>query len=162
MPKFLGVDPGGKGSLCLLDPYGDILFAATPDPFKSNRKLIETLQDLLAHGGIDAVAIEDVHSLYGMSAKSNFNFGRAVQAVTSVIQAVPLKYILVQPKQWQAAIGIPPGKYKGDAKGLKQAIAAKALELYPGVPLYGPRGGLLDGRSDALMLAHYLHIGGSK
>lgn len=45
----------------------------------------------------------------------------------------------------------------------KKTVAAKALQLYPDAELHGPKGGLLDGRADALMIAHFLTIkyGGS-
>lgn len=161
MPRFLGIDPGAKGSLCILDPFGDITFCPTPHAFKDSFKLFHSLKLMVnTLGSFTAVAVEEVHSLYGMSAKSNFNFGRNVQAVTSLLQHIPVKFELVQPKAWQKAAAIPPYEGPGSrtAKGLKQAIAMRALELYPGVSLFGPRGGLLDGKADALMLAHYLYI----
>jgi hypothetical protein len=40
----------------------------------------------------------------------------------------------------------------------KKFVASIALQLYPKAPLFGPKGGLLDGRADALMIAHYLSI----
>ena len=41
---------------------------------------------------------------------------------------------------------------------LKVAVANKAEGFYPEAQLHGPLGGLLDGRSDALMIAHYLKL----
>jgi len=169
MPRYLGIDPGAKGSLCLLDPCGDITFYFTPFAFNTTRpatgfknpSTIDLFRQLDTESVINPivlVGIEDVHSLFGMSAKSNFNFGRNVQAVTTLIHCLGMQYQLVQPKVWQKTIELIPGAYKGDPKGLKQAIATKALELYPGVTLYGPKGGLMDGRSDALMIAHYLRL----
>lgn len=56
----------------------------------------------------------------------------------------------VTPKKWQKFIGVTA---KGDA--IKKNVAEIAARLYPNAQLHGPRGGLLDGRSDALMIAHY-------
>ena len=163
MPVYLGVDPGAKGSLCFLDPYGDILFFDTPNIIPGKTPSFNDLsQELLFRTVIpNRVAIEDVHSLYGMSARSNFNFGRNLQAVHDLIRTVYQVYELVTPKVWQAAVGIPSQKEveaKFRAKKRKEAIAEKALWLYPGVMLHGSRGGLLDGRADALMIAHYLRL----
>jgi hypothetical protein len=106
---------------------------------------------------INAAAIEQVHSLYGMSAKSNFSFGYNVGAahmlLTSFLYQKEVELQLVQPKAWQKAVGITA---KG--KAIKQAVADLAHELYPTAELYGPMGGLRDGRADALMIAHYLTL----
>ena len=40
----------------------------------------------------------------------------------------------------------------------KKHVASIAMQLYPKANLSGPKGGLLDGRADALMIAHYLSI----
>ena len=53
-------------------------------------------------------------------------------------------------KIWQKYIGVTA---KG--KDIKKQISEIALKLYPTANIYGKRGGLLDGRSDALMIAHY-------
>jgi hypothetical protein len=158
MPRFLGIDPGAKGSFCILDPYGAITFDAAPTAFKDSFKLFQGLKFMVATiGSFTAVAVEEVHSLYGMSAKSNFNFGRNVQAITSLLQHIPIEFELVKPKEWQAAVGIPPPKEREGAD-IKHLVAARAESLYPDVSLRGPRGGLLDGKSDALMIAHYLFM----
>ena len=38
---------------------------------------------------------------------------------------------------------------------MKKQVAEIAQSLYPTAELHGKRGGLLDGRADALMIAHY-------
>jgi hypothetical protein len=158
MPRFLGIDPGAKGSFCILDPWGDIIFDPAPTAFKSSYNLFQGLKLMVATiGSFTGVAVEDVHSLYGMSAKSNFNFGRNVQAVTSLLQHIPIEFELIQPKKWQVAVGIQPQKGR-TGKQLKTEVAGRAITLYGSANLFGPRGGLLDGRADALMIAHYLYL----
>ena len=56
----------------------------------------------------------------------------------------------VTPKVWQKYIGVTA---KG--KAIKKQVAKIAQYLYPQAELHGKRGGLLDGRSDALMIAYY-------
>jgi hypothetical protein len=94
--------------------------------------------------------LEDVHSLPLVSAKSNFSFGYNLGVVTTIAIASNVMVDKVTPKKWQKFIGVT---VKGD--GIKKDVAAIATRLYPDAHIYGPRGGLLDGRSDALMIAHY-------
>jgi hypothetical protein len=153
--RYLGIDPGATGAGCFLDTSGDtdtLLFGKIP-PAVNSGLVVRAFRDLPP---IAYIALEDVHSMGGMSAKSNFGFGRNFGMIKAVLECAKLDYVLVQPKEWQAGHNLPTTKEAGGPKGLKQAIAKRALELYPGAPLYGPRGGLLDGRADALMIAHHL------
>lgn len=159
MASYVGVDPGAQGSLCLLDDIGYIQFFEPPKMFKSPGLLIKEIQDAISGRILIHSAIEDVHSMAQMAAKSNFGFGRNVQLMHTVMQLVPLKYELVTPKTWQKALNIPAKKVF-DSLGMdwKQGVASVALKIYPNAKLYGPQGGLKDGRADALMLAHYLKL----
>ena len=56
----------------------------------------------------------------------------------------------IQPQTWQKHINT-------DSNRGKKAIADSLLSLYPSADLYGPRGGLKDGRSDALGIANYIY-----
>jgi hypothetical protein len=160
---LLGVDPGTQGALCLLDSVTGISkFHDTPNT-KDIWQSTHDIEDWLRVRPPFHIAIEDVHSMGGMSAKSNFQFGRnlgLVEAVTNLSDSEnDVEY--VQPKVWQKACEItfiyphfasPAQK----AKIRKKATAARCKELYPKCEIYGPKGGLKDGRSDALMIAHYL------
>jgi len=101
---------------------------------------------------VDIVWIEDVHSLFGMSAKSNFGFGRNLGYAIAISQIGTSGAIArtVAPKVWQKYIGVT---VKG--KAIKNQVAQIAASIYPSASLHGKLGGLLDGRSDALMLAYY-------
>jgi hypothetical protein len=159
MAVYLGCDPGANGAICTIieTQYDEdaISFYHTPGGKQPPGYLCNELYN--HHPDVTHAAIEDVHSLYGMSAKSNFNFGRNVgMAQEAIIAALYLQgngieLQLVQPKVWQKAVGITA---KG--KAIKQAVADLAEKLYPQANLYGPKGGLLDGRADALMIAHWL------
>lgn len=159
MGIILGCDPGAKGAFCLLMPnMKDAWFFPTPGGVMSPGVIFSQLQAAGA-SRITSAAIEDVHSLYGMSAKSNFSFGGNVQSAATLLEILlhPNEDLLtkVQPKEWQKAVGITA---KG--KDIKTAVARIACELYPFAykQLYGPKGGLIDGRADALMIAHYAYL----
>lgn len=129
-------------------------------PSKNNVAFQETTEDPLQlfnwfelvkqQYNLRCIIIEDVHSLPKMSAKSNFSFGRNVERVNLLAQLAKVRVELIQPKAWQKFVGV---KQKGPA--IKKEVAGIAQRLYPTARLFGPKGGLLDGRSDALMIAHY-------
>ena len=161
----IGVDPGTQGALCLLDSSTNntIYFHSLPD----GNALYESVDSILNWLRIlqipHKIAIEDVHSMGGMSAKSNFQFGRNLGLIEALIHSWSNQVEYVQPKAWQKACGIvfsyPKGATASEkSKIRKMTTAARVLELYPRADIYGPKGGLKDGRSDALMIAHYLTL----
>ena len=87
-------------------------------------------------------------------AKSNFIFGKNLGMVTTISEILSKgdssKIRTVTPKIWQQHIGVTK---KG--KHIKKNVADIAKKLYPNVEIHGKRGGLLDGRSDACMVAYY-------
>jgi hypothetical protein len=165
MDLLLGIDPGTQGALCFLEPTtGTIEFIDTPNTNELWESLTH-IEDRLRINIPRYIAIEDVHSLGGMSAKSNFQFGRNLGLIESLIHTCGCEddVIYVQPKAWQKACGVEfkytPGMTSEEkAKHRKLTVAADARILYPEAQIYGPKGGLKDGRSDALMIAHYLRL----
>jgi len=152
--RVCGIDPGANGAICVLDSQ-DPAYIALLDLKKHNLWYIDHWfgAELFGAigGGTKHIWIEDVHSMHGMSAKSNFNFGKnlgIVIAMASIMLVDPPN--MVTPKIWQKYIGVTA---KG--KAIKKQVAKIAQYLYPQAELHGKRGGLLDGRSDALMIAYY-------
>jgi len=149
----IGVDPGAKGAYCILVPgTNQIYFVDANLPPLTIHELLQYYRD---HFSIQHIRLEDVHSIYGMSAKSNFNFGSNVrEAYLQLLFAdFQTDTVRVTPKIWQKTVGVT-------AKGklIKQDVAGLCQSLYPNCPIFGPRGGLMDGRSDSLMIAHYAHL----
>ena len=154
MSFSIGIDPGSQGAICLLDPSRKwILFQDTPNQKTS---VLETYQFLLVWAPMaDKIGIEQVRSLPNMTAKSNFSFGYNVAQIETMLEILDIKFEKVLPRIWQKGVGITYPK-KTPPKERKILTAQHALELYPYAPLHGPRGGLLDGRADALMIAHHM------
>jgi len=156
--NVIACDPGSTGSMCLLklDPatQPEIEFIENEAPLLTRHAW---LSDLAAAGTVRISMIEEVHSVFGASAKSNFTFGGNVREGEVLLKLQPFGLDYVQPKEWQKFIGVKPRKkgIKRPAGELKKEIAAIAETLYPGCDIRGPQGGLKDGRSDALMIAHF-------
>jgi hypothetical protein len=143
-----GIDPGTNGAIAVLD-------STNPDSvalLDLNKVSIYQTAVWLHTKQVSTVWLESVHSLYGMSAKSNFGFGRNFGIAFAIAKMGTSDGDVKQatPKVWQKYIGVT---VKG--KGIKQEVCNIAQGLYPNAVLHGPKGGLLDGRSDALMIAHY-------
>lgn len=152
---YIGIDPGAQGSFCLLVPATkEIEFYSTNDK-PSNAFNWLNLQG--QEYNIRIIMIEDVHSIHGTSAKSNFNFGYNVGVVNALSSATGMGVDKIQPRAWQVKVGVKvPKGITGNArkKLLKKNTGHLCDQLYPLAEIRGPKGGLLDGRSDSLMIAH--------
>tara|TARA_B100000470_G_scaffold72642_4_gene55561 strand:+ start:9977 stop:10504 length:528 start_codon:yes stop_codon:yes gene_type:complete len=153
-----GIDPGTNGAIAVLDSESPdsvaLLDLKKQDTWYIQHWLYEFIDILMKKPLLSReyyIWIEDVHSMHGMSAKSNFGFGKNVGMITTIAELL-LKDSphIVTPKVWQKYIGVT---VKG--KSIKKEVAKIAQGLYPNAELHGKRGGLLDGRADALMIAHY-------
>jgi len=143
-----GIDPGTNGAICVLDSKD----SAHVVLFDLKKATVWDIYNHLFTYNPDFIWIEDVHSMFGMSAKSNFTFGRNLGSVhaLSEISCFGCPPSTVAPKVWQKFINVTA---KG--KAIKKQVAEIATKLYPTANIHGKRGGLLDGRADALMIAHY-------
>ena len=162
MDAFIGCDPGANGAICVLIlPEGAQPLIYFLDHAKSKTvDRFNFLSDASTELNVKMAILEEVHSLFGMSAKSNFTFGGEFRLAKAMLELQSFGFELVQPRTWQKAVGIP-NKKKGEKRttgDLKKLVHAQALQLYPHAELNGPKGAILDGRSDALMIAHYARL----
>jgi hypothetical protein len=159
MGRYVGIDPGAKGAICLLDTNNQsILFKPTGAVDFPPLEIHNWLMGLHIRSYFRIIGIENVSSVPGASAGSNFKFGFNVGLIRGIAESTGIGVDLVRPKAWQKAVGIPAFKAKTATAIKKKTIAEVALRLYPTADLFGPRGGLLDGRSDALMIAHFMYL----
>lgn len=159
---YIGIDPGASGYICALAPESNsVEFIANTEKPHIIQKAVK---HLFINYDLKKIMIEDVHSVFGASAKANFNFGFNCGLLYGIIRSAGIGLDTVQPKVWQKHIGIVTRIRKKGApvipatvrkKELKKDIAAICERLYPHVNIRGTRGGLIDGKSDALMIAHY-------
>jgi len=153
---FIGIDPGKHGAMCFLGPNDPLFITMNPD-YAANRILQRLAVTALGPDPV-YIALESVHSLYRMTAKSNFTFGGMFWRARTILNCASMPYELVTPKAWQQAVGVPAKKDRPVDTPLKAIVAEIAHDLYPTADIFGPRGGQLEGRSDALMIAHYLKL----
>lgn len=116
------------------------------------------------------IVYEDLHSVHGSSAKSNFSFGVNNGLVIAAVQISEIAYTKIQPKKWQKTmwegirpVEIPvPGKKNKDGSP-KYKIDTKATSLVAARRLFPQESFLATERSkvphngivDAVLIAEY-------
>lgn len=126
-------------------------------PKKDNRKVFD---DEMLHQWIDTLPdkpkfayIESVASMPGQGVASTFKFGDMFGCIKGFMGGAKIPFSLVSPREWQISFDLY-GVTK-DKKQHKVLISEKCIEMYPTADIYGSRGGLKDGRSDAILIGHF-------
>tara|TARA_Y100000593_G_scaffold83942_1_gene158658 strand:- start:1204 stop:1698 length:495 start_codon:yes stop_codon:yes gene_type:complete len=156
MGVTLGIDVGFGGALAFVsdDPKWHEVYD-TPIIKVGSRKELDMprLAELVTlHGKGVSCYVESVGALPRQGVTSMFRFGTTYGAVQGAAAAAGHRMTLVKPRTWQAVMlrDMPKGKDK-----IKGSSLLRAKQLFPEAILQGPRGGPLDGRSDALLIARY-------
>lgn len=100
-------------------------------------------------------ALELVSSKRGQGIKSTFTFGESFGCIKGVLESAGINYHLISPLSWQ-------GYFELSGKSLEKpehkiSIMNHCLSIYPDAKLFGSRGGVKDGRSDAILIARYAY-----
>lgn len=164
MKKFVGIDVGLDGGIAVMDLDRNLELFTIPK--------IKTKVDLPALAAIfegfrdnTYVCVEDVHSIFGSSAKGNFNFGRIAGILEALVVSQNFQaYQLVQPKVWQKEIWTNHDMIYKVAKTKK--VDTKATSLLAAKRLF-PRENFIatarstkphDGLFDAALIAEYCRL----
>lgn len=172
--RFIGIDFGAKGGLASLSESGEILQVTrmplnrdgSIDAFQVMIWLQEEAWQAQSKGEGIIVTGEKLHSIFGSSAKSNFQFGKNIGVAIGAIGCAQVEYREVRAVDWQESIfshswdrygcliEVPEmgevksgGRYKRDTKAMA-SFAADAL--WP-----TNESKLTDGQIDALLIAEF-------
>jgi hypothetical protein len=159
---FIGVDPGKHGAIAWMD--GERKQIVVDDcPLVGGEYNFYRMAELVrltfpwcldgdGHHIPPVVTMEEVHSMPSDGKCSAFSFGLGYGAWLGVFGALGLVPRLVSPQIWKRTMlsGIANDK-AAEAKALKQRFQGHSIATQ----LHGPRGGLRDGRVDAIWLAEY-------
>ena len=163
---YIGIDPGKESYIVEITPEGEIVFNQIPMIGEEIdvRGLNEIFLNISLHSADIQAVIENVHAIFGASAKSTFSFGKTVGVLESLLVAHDIPFTKVQPKTWQKEMweGVPNMKHPSstgltavnDTKGMSE-IAAK--RLFPKIDLKRtPRCKVSDqNKVDALLIAEF-------
>lgn len=90
-----GIDPGAKGSICVIDENNKIMYLNT----MSEKNLIMCFSVFKEKDII--VCVEKVGAMPGQGVTSMFNFGKSAGFIEGVLSAYFIPYQLVSPKTWK-------------------------------------------------------------
>jgi crossover junction endodeoxyribonuclease RuvC len=165
--RFLGVDVGLSGAVAALDvgPDGVIAVEVHDLPVLRTKtakakgksvldvvgllRLLDRLHlPALTEGVAVRATLEMVSAMPGQGVSSMFSFGRALGTVETALAAARIPVDPVRANEWKRALRVPAAK---------DGAVQRADQLLPsaGHLWRGPRGGILDGRAEAALLAFY-------
>lgn len=105
------------------------------------------------------VVVEDVHAIFGASAKSTFNFGWSLGILEGMLAGMGIAYTKVAPKVWQKEMwqDIPLVYKSSKTVDTKSTSLLAAKRLFPNMDLRKSERATKphDGIVDALLMAEY-------
>lgn len=96
---YLGVDVGSKGFITL-NNNGSFEFYSIKD--SDYYQLGDILKDIKSRFPNVICVLEEIHAIYGSSAKATFSFGEINGLLKGLLIANKIPYHLVSPKKWQS------------------------------------------------------------
>lgn len=128
MKTYIGIDPGSKGYISVIDSEGGHIYLSIAD-----NTVLQVSDFLSAFRNKDVHCVmEEVHAIYGSSAKSTFAFGEIFGLLKGILIANEIPYTLVPPKTWQKEIWTHSDEEKdGNKINTKKTSINAARRLYP-------------------------------
>jgi len=164
LTNYCGIDVGKNGGLAVIQG-GDMFLHKIPliGKIVDLHELHNIIRSFTVDYGPHIVCLEDVSSIPGSSAGSNFAFGENKGQLEGLLAGMGASYQKVPPKTWQKVCweGVPIQKKscgkKNDTK-LTSLIAAK--RLFPGETFLASSRSTVphDGLIDAALIAKYAQI----
>jgi len=150
----VGIDPGNDGALAFLDTDAGTMRIVDMPIFQwettKTRKKIDgyTIAAELGAQSVDHILMEEVWSSPQMGVVSAFSFGNGRGIIEGVAAGMQIPMSQVKPAKWKKDMKVPADK---------KAAVQRATQLFPkiGHMFRGPRGGIIDGRAEAALLAFY-------
>jgi crossover junction endodeoxyribonuclease RuvC len=158
---FIGIDGGMQGAIGAIYPYDDyranVISMPTYQVMKGKKR--KTLYDkamikeifmcFKQSGSVIHVMLESAQPYPEQGSVSNFTTGHSFGFMEGLLTGLEIPYETVHPKTWQkeffAGKGIKPKHLSYDV----------ACTMFPTLEFRTPRGRVLDGHSDAILIAEY-------
>lgn len=168
---YVGIDPGLKGFITVLEGDGNITFYPIPVMNKGKTvdvsELAYVIGRIISDHVLDRVVfgLENIHAIFGSSAGSTFNFGWVVGVLEGILAANNAVVFRPMPKTWQKEMwkDVPLVKKKSmtgktEVVDTKATSIAAARRLYPNVDLRRTEKckNFDDNKCDSLLIATYL------
>lgn len=95
---YIGIDPGSRGFISV-QYNGEFSFYSIED--NDLYQLSEIMANIRNTYSNIVCVIEQIHAIFGSSAKATFSFGEIYGQLQALLIANKIPYVLIQPKTWQ-------------------------------------------------------------
>lgn len=177
---FVGIDIGVNGGIAIIE-NGKLTFTSTIPKIKNRVDVLHLsrlIKSFRLRIGIQKdlkdiyVVIEDLHSIFGTGAKSNFQFGWINGIIEAILVSNEYTFEKVMPRKWQEVCwqGIRPilintgkkkkngeVKYKVDTKGTS-LLACQRLFPNADLTISDRSKKAHDGIVDSILLSYYGYL----
>ena len=107
MSVYIGIDPGKKGAMAIIESTSDGIGVVKIIPFEPSDYILT----LKRYSGA-TVCIEDVHALRGNGVTASFTFGKTYGWLLGVLDALGVSYQAVSVQKWKKEYGLNSDKAK--------------------------------------------------
>jgi crossover junction endodeoxyribonuclease RuvC len=165
---YVGIDPGVSGAIGIIGPVRYDVYDMPTSKLVTGKKTckktgkvsisskrvydphaIARLIKFLNDSFNICVYLEKVHAMPGQGVTSMFSMGEGYGMLQGILSTLGVPFTLVAPQTWKKVmITDVSEKDKG-------ASYRRAKQLFPDAALTGPKGAMLDGRCEALLIAQY-------
>lgn len=148
--RIIGIDPGMKGALALIDTeLCTLAVIDMPVEAATKSRMLTSpsgVAKALHDTAPDALFLEEVGVQPGEGAVGAFSFGRGVGRIEGCAAGAMVSLWPIKPQEWKSRMNVPKDKV--------QAVT-RAVQLFPSAAsaFKGPRGGMKDGRAEAALIA---------
>lgn len=155
---FIGIDPGQAGAIGVINLENDPYSSMKDIPLLTDKSIdflqlyfyLKEIRDINFNKQYKNEEIfcvlEKAQTMPKQGIKGAFSYGRGYQAIIDALTVASIPFIEVHPAKWKKLFSLNQNK--------KRSIMV-AQQLFPDISYYGDRGGLKDGRAEAILLAEY-------
>lgn len=161
--NHVGVDPGFEGGIARINQAGTVVEAFDMPVTKTEKERqreydLPQLRDIFRRyrqlpGSFIQIEWPTTRPGEGAERSERFGRGKGYLHAFAFLICGPDKFRLVPPNLWKGRLGLP-GKSDPQANPLGAKLFKQFYPDHAGL-IYGPRGGILSGKLDALLIAHW-------
>lgn len=149
--NIAAIDSGEKGAIAILSLQGELIDIMDMPFVKTNLSFVDSLKvyEFMSSHNVTEIAIEEVRGIRGKSTMQTvFRQGGSYFPLGHACWMLGVTPKLIDPKRWKRLLKVDG--LKDNSK--KKKMFELACQAYPNQVdlLTGKRGGMLDGRTDAI------------